>query len=95
MEIKFTNYEIIPSGSNSLIRVQRSNNKIEELPLYGCGGWRPFGQPLLDQAIVAYMDCFCQLEAQLKTHFQPVNFCLFFFLMFVIVFRVYKYFHIV
>lgn len=82
MDFKFSNYEIVPCGSTSLILARRSNNKIDELPLYGSGGWRPFGQPLLDQTLVAYMDCFCQLEAHLKTFFQPVflhkNFKIFF-----------------
>jgi len=42
---------------------------VEELPLYGTGGWRPFGQPALDQALVAFLDCFCQLESALRARF--------------------------
>lgn len=74
LEMKFQSYEMFPCGSYSFIRVTRPGGKSEDLPLYGSGGWRPFGQTALDQAIVAYLDCFCQLENVLKTKFPPVKF---------------------
>uniref|UniRef100_A0A1I8BAH9 APG6 domain-containing protein n=1 Tax=Meloidogyne hapla TaxID=6305 RepID=A0A1I8BAH9_MELHA len=60
--IEFVGYELVPFGSCSFIRSLRKENsdKIEELPLYGSGGWRPFGQPTLDKALIAFMDCFIQ-----------------------------------
>ncbi|KAI1733198.1 autophagy protein apg6 domain-containing protein [Ditylenchus destructor] len=69
MGMKFTDYEIFPCGSYSFIRAHRPDGKTEDLPLYGSGGWRPFGQPALDQAIVAYCECFSQVEARLKAKF--------------------------
>nr|CAD2168288.1 unnamed protein product [Meloidogyne enterolobii] len=69
--IEFVGYELVPFGSCSFIRSLRKDNsdKIEELPLYGSGGWRPFGQPALDKALIAFMDCFIQVEKRLKQHF--------------------------
>nr|CAD2206844.1 unnamed protein product [Meloidogyne enterolobii] len=69
--IEFVGYELVPFGSCSFIRsLQKQNSdKIEELPLYGSGGWRPFGQPALDKALIAFMDCFIQVEKRLKQHF--------------------------
>lgn len=69
--IEFVGYELVPFGSCSFIRSLRKENsdKIEELPLYGSGGWRPFGQPALDKALIAFMDCFIQVEKRLKQHF--------------------------
>lgn len=77
INMKFEDYEICPSGSYSFIRAVRNNNSRQELTLYGNGGWRPFGQSNLDQAIVAYMDCFCQLENRLKSYFPSVFFIFF------------------
>uniref|UniRef100_A0A914DSZ7 Atg6 BARA domain-containing protein n=1 Tax=Acrobeloides nanus TaxID=290746 RepID=A0A914DSZ7_9BILA len=60
-------------GSHSFIRAHRpDSSKPEELPLYGNGGgWKPFGhqQAALDKGIVAYVECFCQLEAFIKKRF--------------------------
>jgi len=70
--MKFTGYTIVPCGSYSFIRTERQSGKTEELPLYGSGPWqRPFGQPSIDQAIVALVDCFSQIENKLKSHFTP------------------------
>lgn len=71
INMKFDDYEICPCGSYSFINAICGSNK-QELMLYGNGGWRPFGQSNLDQAIVAYMECFCQLEIRLKSHFPLV-----------------------
>lgn len=72
INMKFDGYEICPCGSYSFINVINSKNIKKELMLYGNGGWRPFGQSNLDQAIVAYIECFCQLENCLKSHFPLV-----------------------
>uniref|UniRef100_A0A915CPZ7 Uncharacterized protein n=1 Tax=Ditylenchus dipsaci TaxID=166011 RepID=A0A915CPZ7_9BILA len=69
LNMKFSGYEVFPCASHSFIRAQRAAGKIEDLPLYGSGGWRPFGQPALDQALVAYLECFCQLETRLKAKY--------------------------
>lgn len=69
LSMKFTDYEIFPCGSYSFIRAHRPDGKTEDLPLYGSGGWRPFGQPALDQAIVAYCECFSEIENRLKAKF--------------------------
>jgi len=70
--IHFTDYEIVPCASFSFIRARRSSGKVDELPLYGSGGWRPFGQSALDQALVAYMECFAHVEQHLRQYF-PEN----------------------
>lgn len=82
--MEFIGYELVPCGNSSFIRVhkqqsdQQTNrqsgsktelNSMEELPLYGSGGWRPFGQAPLDKALVAFMDCFIQVEQRLKQYF--------------------------
>lgn len=73
LEMKLSDLEIVPCASYSFIRARKSNGKMEELPLYGSGGWRPFGQtgPGLDQAIVALLDCISQIEKQLQRYFPP------------------------
>ncbi|KAH7731054.1 Autophagy protein Apg6 containing protein [Aphelenchoides avenae] len=71
LELAFNDYEIVPCGSHSFIRLRTSGEKSEELPLYGTGGWRPFGQSALDQGIAAYLDCFRQFESRLKSYFPP------------------------
>lgn len=74
LEMKLSDLEIVPCASYSFIRARKSNGKMEELPLYGSGGWRPFGQtgPGLDQAIVALLDCISQIEKQLQRYFPLV-----------------------
>jgi beclin 1 len=69
LDLVFTDYDIIPCGSHSFLKAKNGGDK-DELPLYGNGGWRPFGQAALDQGIVAFMECFREFEAKIKTHFQ-------------------------
>lgn len=65
-------YEIVPFGSHSFIRHMKADGKQEEYQLYGTGSWRPFGLSSLDNGVVAFVDCFCQLEAKLKETFPKV-----------------------
>ncbi|KAI3416366.1 autophagy protein 6, variant 2 [Globodera pallida] len=76
LDFEFVSYELVPCGSTSAIRILPKNgtttapiSTAEELPLYGSGGWRPFGQQALDKALVAFMDCVCQVEQRLKQYF--------------------------
>uniref|UniRef100_A0A183BZF3 BZIP domain-containing protein n=1 Tax=Globodera pallida TaxID=36090 RepID=A0A183BZF3_GLOPA len=71
LDFEFVSYELVPCGSTSAIRILPKNgtttapiSTAEELPLYGSGGWRPFGQQALDKALVAFMDCVCQLPSR-------------------------------
>ncbi|CAD5226258.1 unnamed protein product [Bursaphelenchus xylophilus] len=68
VSLKLENYEIVPFGSHSIIR-HLKGSKVEEYQLYGSGSWRPFGLSTLDHGIVAFVDCFCQLENKLKENF--------------------------
>lgn len=61
----FPDYEIDPRGNNSYIR-RISGAKAIEYPLFGNGGWKPFGQLNLDHAIVGLIHCFTQIESKLK-----------------------------
>lgn len=66
-ELTLEGYEIIPCGSHSFIRVIEPEKKTKvEHRLYGKGLWKPFGDEQLDQGIVSFVRCFCQLEAKLK-----------------------------
>jgi hypothetical protein len=70
----FGDYQLVPCASHSFIRVTRTpGDKLEELPMYGAGGWRPFGQTGLDQALVAFLDCLSQVERQLRTYYPSVG----------------------
>ncbi|VDN03706.1 unnamed protein product [Thelazia callipaeda] len=57
--IKFTRYRIVPVGSHSFVQCL---NTRAEYPLFGSGGFKPFGQKKFDEGICAFMDCFCQLQ---------------------------------
>lgn len=56
-------YKIFPMGNHSFIRVLATG---EDLPLYGGGGFKPFGQKNFDEAISAYVKCFCQLQKYIE-----------------------------
>jgi beclin 1 len=61
----FSEYEIDPRGNNSYIR-RITGSKAIEYPLFGNGGWKPFGQLNLDHAIVGLIYCIMQVEGKLK-----------------------------
>lgn len=74
LNMTFTGYELVPCGNASFIRVTKpqtlsNGTRSEELPFFGSGGWRPFGQPALDKGLIAFMDCFLQVEQRLKQYF--------------------------
>ncbi|KAE9553770.1 hypothetical protein FO519_002991 [Halicephalobus sp. NKZ332] len=48
--VVFTDYELDPRGNSSYVR-RLSGTKPTEYPLFGQGGWKPFGQIQLDHAI--------------------------------------------
>ncbi|VDD87578.1 unnamed protein product [Enterobius vermicularis] len=58
-------YKIFPMGNHSFIRVLSTG---EDLPLYGSGGFKPFGQKNFDEAISAYVECFRQLEKYIQVY---------------------------
>uniref|UniRef100_F1L1E5 Beclin-1-like protein n=1 Tax=Ascaris suum TaxID=6253 RepID=F1L1E5_ASCSU len=57
-------YEIFPMGNYSFIRVLATG---AELPLYGSGGFKPFGQKKFDEAICAFLNCFCQWQTHIES----------------------------
>ena len=59
-------YEIFPMGNHSFIRVIASG---EDLPLYGSGGFKPFGQKTFDEAISAFVKCLTQLQKYIQVSF--------------------------
>jgi beclin 1 len=61
----FSEYEIDPRGNHSYIR-RITGSKAIEYPLFGNGGWKPFGQLNLDHAIVGLIYCIMQVEGKLK-----------------------------
>ncbi|KAI6187131.1 Autophagy protein Apg6 [Aphelenchoides besseyi] len=67
--LKLERTEIVPCGSHSFIRVTKPDKKVVECRLYGMGPWKPFGNAQLDQGIMAFVDCFLQLESRLKELF--------------------------
>lgn len=77
LEIQFTLYRIVPVGSHSFVQCLDTG---AELPLFGSGGFKPFGQKKFDEGICAFMECFCQLQkhierAQVKMlHFMLIRF---------------------
>jgi hypothetical protein len=73
VNLTLSGYEIVPCGSHSFIRVTKPDKKVVECRLYGTGSWKPFGDAQLDQGIVAYVKCFCQLETKLKEIFPKVG----------------------
>uniref|UniRef100_A0A1I8AP72 Autophagy-related protein 6 n=1 Tax=Steinernema glaseri TaxID=37863 RepID=A0A1I8AP72_9BILA len=62
MGVKLDGYEIVPLGAHSCIRHYERDGKVEELPLYGTGGIKLFGQTKLDRGLVAFLECFCHLS---------------------------------
>uniref|UniRef100_A0A0N5AYW3 Beclin-1-like protein n=1 Tax=Syphacia muris TaxID=451379 RepID=A0A0N5AYW3_9BILA len=58
-------YKIFPMGNHSFIRVLATG---EDLPLYGSGGFKPFGQKNFDEAIIAYVKCFRHLQKHIEEH---------------------------
>ncbi|KAI6217566.1 Beclin-1-like protein [Aphelenchoides fujianensis] len=71
--LKLERHEIVPCGSHSFIRVTKPDRKVVECRLYGSGSWKPFGNAQLDQGILAFVDCFLQLEARLKELFPKTD----------------------
>ncbi|KAK0400106.1 hypothetical protein QR680_003361 [Steinernema hermaphroditum] len=70
MGVKLDGYEIVPLGAHSCIRHYERDGKVEELPLYGTGGFKLFGQTKLDRGLVAFLECFCLLSTFLSDKFQ-------------------------
>lgn len=56
-------YHVIPVGSHSFVRCLDNG---AELPLFGSGGFKPFGHKKLDEGICAFMECFCQLQRHIE-----------------------------
>lgn len=71
--LKLQGFEVVPFGSHSFIRATKADGRTEEYQLYGTGSWRPFGLSSLDNGIVAFVECVCQLEARLKEKFPRVS----------------------
>lgn len=64
-------YEIFPMGNYSFIRVLATG---AELPLYGSGGFKPFGQKKFDEAICAFLNCFCQWQTHIEVYLKITYF---------------------
>ncbi|VDN18814.1 unnamed protein product [Gongylonema pulchrum] len=62
-DFHFSVYRIVPMGSYSFVQCIDSD---VDLPLFGSGGFKPFGQKKLDEGICAFMDCFCQLQKRIE-----------------------------
>ncbi|VDM41254.1 unnamed protein product [Toxocara canis] len=62
-DFRLRDYEVFPMGNYSFIRVLASG---VELPLYGSGGFKPFGHKKFDEAMCAFMNCFCQLQDHIE-----------------------------
>ncbi|VDK43338.1 unnamed protein product [Anisakis simplex] len=58
-------YEIFPMGNHSFIRVLATGL---DLPLYGSGGFTPFGNKNLDEAMCAFVRCFRQWQDYIEVH---------------------------
>ncbi|VDN81491.1 unnamed protein product [Brugia pahangi] len=63
LDIEFTLYRIVPVGSHSFVQCLDTG---AELPLFGSGGFKPFGQKKFDEGICAFMECFCQLQRNIE-----------------------------
>uniref|UniRef100_A0A915PIL1 Autophagy-related protein 6 n=1 Tax=Setaria digitata TaxID=48799 RepID=A0A915PIL1_9BILA len=63
LEVQFTLYRIVPVGSHSFVQCLDTG---AELPLFGSGGFKPFGQKKFDEGICAFMECFCQLQRHIE-----------------------------
>ncbi|EFO27321.1 autophagy protein Apg6 containing protein [Loa loa] len=63
LEVQFSLYRIVPVGSHSFIQCLDTG---VELPLFGSGGFKPFGQKKFDEGICAFMECFCQLQRHIE-----------------------------
>lgn len=63
LEIQFTLYRVVPVGSHSFVQCLETG---AELPLFGSGGFKPFGQKKFDEGICAFMECFCQLQRHIE-----------------------------
>ncbi|CAL8080854.1 unnamed protein product [Orchesella dallaii] len=61
INFKFSNYQIVPFGNHSYIKVLADNS---ELPLYASGGFSRFlWDTKFDQGMTAFLDCLNQLQA--------------------------------
>jgi beclin 1 len=60
INFKFSNYQLVPFGNHSYIKVLADNS---ELPLHGSGGFRLLGwDTKFDQGMSAFLDCLSQLQ---------------------------------
>jgi len=59
INFKFSNYQLVPFGNHSYIKVLADNS---ELPLYGSYRFRLLWDSKFDQGMSAYLDCLGQLQ---------------------------------
>jgi len=60
INFKYSNYQIVPFGNHSYIKVLSDNS---ELPLYATGGFRLLWDTKFDAGMTAFLECLSQLQA--------------------------------
>ncbi|KAF8786759.1 beclin-1-like [Argiope bruennichi] len=61
INLTFKKYRLVPMGNHSLIE-SIEGNKVQQLPLYCCGGIRYVLDNRFDQAMVGFLDCLQQFK---------------------------------
>lgn len=64
MNLKFTQYRLVPYGNHSYL--ESLTDKSKELPLYGSGGFRFFWDTKFDQAMVAFLECLQEFKEEVE-----------------------------
>ena len=67
--IRFERCKLVPYGNQSFVEVLDGKRRI--LPLYSTSGLRLFTDSKFDGAMVAFLDCLCQLKEHIEGSSQP------------------------